>query len=373
VSALAIGNDDTRSAQGARTRQACDLVELLASMTGTEHPLRLESARSERLVLVELGDVVAVINTGDDDRIAKIRDGERRYSVPVGARRFSALRRSAVPDFALISGVGTLAVDGTELISTPTGVTAVIDGETLRVHPGYSESGVIVRGVCVGEVPLERTVTKHDDFYQGPFPGFPAVLAVTDQAVVARGTASFDRDVQAWPRPSRPNRGVNHQGSDWHTLVAHPDRIQIEWQGSGDDIAIHLVAEDFAADTTTVLRDRLEGAEGRRTYSGYGDITRSRLRLDVVGEQVPDSLVVGIRYLYDDRDLPIRVRSLESEGVSRAHFLHPLKYEGCTVRTTFASYRGPTGWTDANLVIGARGVHGRHLQEGEDWIDVRLT
>jgi hypothetical protein len=371
VSALALGHDDTRTTQEARTALTRDLVDLIATATGTVRPLRIASPEPQRLVLVELGDIVAVINTGDHDQIATVEDRDRRYDIPVGARRFSAVRRSAAPDFVLLSGAGTLAVDGVTLLEVPSSTTVVFDEGLLRVHPGHSTPGALVREARIGDVPLERDVTEHDAFFHGPFPGFPASVEL-ETSTVARATASFEYRERAWPRVS-PYPGGPSPWPGWHTVVSSPDRIQVDWQGSvAGDVAIRLVAEDFTAQTTTLLEDRLTGSEGRRTYAHDADVVRSRLRLDVSGADLPEDLVVVVRYLYDDRPLPVRVRPLDG-GISRLHVLHPIAYEGCTILDASVSYLSETGWQPVQVTVGARGVHARHLQESEDVIDVRIA
>jgi hypothetical protein len=96
---------------------------------------------------------------------------------------------------------------------------------------------------------------------------------------------------------------------------------------------------------------------------------RISVAIEAVSGELPDTLDVTLRY--ETEEAPMTLASRRGDGVYRVRFIHPMAREHDRVVHTDAEVRWGDGWKPALLHIGQTGLHTRHLQLSEDWIDVR--
>jgi hypothetical protein len=303
--------------------------------------------------------------------------------VDVAAGSFSAVQLSGSARIAVLSGPGAVVVNGTTLVDSDVPAAVLLDPSVVQVQPLFSSAGERVTQVHVDGRPAELDTGSGQDVWVAPTPASVPVTVRADVRALARSRARYERVVpvvpDAWPagaqdKPSIVDEVPPTSRPGLHTLLAAPDTAWLEWRGEpvpGARIGVryrwwsalgvgegeHTYELDLSAPAGTVaVQLPLE-------YPALVDCTA-----DAAGQDVEVRLVYRA---VDDLDtLTTRL----SDRHVRVRFLHPMRRQGFDIVDAAADVLDDEGgggvWRPARLTIGHRGMHARHLQWAEDWVDV---
>ena len=160
VTAFPLGQADGWNGAG-MTRLVSDLLSQVVKASGVRPSISVQSADDPRRAHAwAVGDVLIVMNTSDAaQRVRGTGSGVRTLiGLDVAPRRFSAVRRQAVPDLALLSTEGNITVKGEVRLSLEGHGTVLLENGTVKTYPNWSTDGHRLVEVTVDGVPSLREV-----------------------------------------------------------------------------------------------------------------------------------------------------------------------------------------------------------------------
>lgn len=374
------------------TRLTVDLVQQLAGRAQLRAPFQVEGGGTpERVRVWTVGDIIVAMNTSDEVQDVVIHDDDSglRLGLPVGPRRFSACRRSSEPDFAVLSAPGKLSVDGRVKVDLQGAVTVVLDGEMLTAYADWTRDGTRVIGVEVDGVPCEPEGSVWDDRYvgsRGARHDGTSVVVRTEERV--RGTVQYRRSVRLWP-PSDAEEPLNasrrrvsetetfgQTGAYGHTHFASPQSAVLKWHGSSEKpgASVRLVLRGHYGKGSSCIFDEWLplGADIRSRPLSDVDLRLTTVTAEVraqEGSAIPEDLEIEITYTAEEP--PEVLVSTYDKDTLRVRFHHPMRWEYYEVVGTRIECLSEGRWVPVVIHTGSAGMHTRHLQRSEDWVDVR--
>lgn len=325
-----------------------------------------------------IGDVLTVTNGGHVPAEASVsfNEGADMATINVSPGQFSAVQLSASPKIAVVSGPGRIVVNDQLVVENDASTCVLFDEESVRVEPLHSSEGGRIAAVTVNGIAATENREHGLDSWALSGVSSPVRVATQVERVIetrAQFRSSMTlREAQAGAeKPLRALALLERSPdvrADRHTLHARPDRAWIEWESDQDSAA------------TLTCRYSWWSASG--SASGTRDVAlhgrRGRVAINVPDEYpalvrcvIEDgSAETSASLVYEAEDSLDVLVSRISDGVLRCRIIHPKRWEGFDVVNASATVlEGDTG-RPARLVIGHRGMHTRHLQWSEDWVDI---
>lgn len=330
------------------------------------------------LVYHLVGDTLTITNghAGKGTARVSFNGGADVAVVDVAAGQFSAVQLSASPTVALLSGAGRIVVNDRTVVESDSHVAVMLAGRTVRVEPLHGRDGDQVLEVKANGRELSTHSEQGMDVWTGSVTGSSmSITSVTRRVAEAqalfrsRMTVKPTSETSDWPkRAAYFTARIVEDRADRHTLLVEPTEAWLEWRVEGESSTpLQCNYEWWSADgeSTDSATYHLEGHAGRIRISvptTYPALVRCVL---APGEQNETS--VGL--VYEAQDSLDMLTTTLPNGLCRTRFLHPRRWEGFDVVRASATLVDGGAERDARLVIGHRGVHTRHLQWSEDWVD----
>ena len=327
-----------------------------------------------------IGETIVAVNNSDSAGVIRLRDSSgTTYTLSVAARRFSAVDRNERPDFAVLSGSGTVSVGTWSLTSEIADAVVVFDSGTISASARWSALGTMLQTVSVNGTPATRQANNSSDQHVvSALVGDTFVVTAAARAVV-RGTIAYAREIDLREHSETPENG-HHFGElnapttpGTHIVTAPAGRATLSWHAA-DQVAFRVSLRSISVEGVVVLLDELLSARAETQHLDVPRVAavrnaRVEVAIEAVTGALPDDLEVTL--LYETEEAPSTLASRRGDGVTRLRFLHPMAREYDRVVGTRVEVLWGGGWRPALLHIGQPGLHTRHLHLSEDWIDVR--
>jgi hypothetical protein len=358
-------------------------LEAVIAGADREEPFDLameEDSTGGRISFWTIGTTIVAVNTCDQPGVLRLRaPSGTTYTLSVAARRFSAVDRDPQPAFAVLSGTGTVSVDSWSLTSRIADAVIVFDDGTVTASARWSQTGTVLDAVSVNGMPGTRQVGASGDEHVVSSLVGDTFVVTADARSVVRGTIAYAREIDARRHSEAPENG-HHFGElnapttpGTHVVTAPAQRATLSWRAS-EEVEFRLSLRSSSVDGVTVLLDDVYTARADTQHLDVPALAAVRnariaVTVEAASRALPDDLTVTLRY--ETEEPPSTLASLRTDGVMRLRFLHPMTREYDRVVATSAEVLWDDGWRPALLHIGQAGLHTRHLQSSEDWVDIR--
>lgn len=325
-----------------------------------------------------IGDTLTVVNGHDSMKTARLSfdGGINIASIDVASGQFSAVQLSNHPSLAVLSGQGRVMMNDNVVLENDAHITSMLAGGELRVEQLHGRDGVYITAVEANGIALSMQYEHGIDVWTGAAAGNSAIIRTRAKQVV-ESSARFRSRMAVRPAPEETDgpgrasyftsRAVEDRALR-HTLLAAPSAAWIEWKAQANQ-STPLQCEYSWWSGTGATRGssvhELERQSGRLSLplpSEFPALIRCVLT-SAVGNEATADLV------YEAEDTLDTLTTRTGENILRTRLMHPMRREGFDVTDARATLFEDQGERAARLLIGHRGMHTRHLQWSEDWVD----
>jgi hypothetical protein len=351
-----------------------------SSGSGVPFDLTVEhDSTGGRISFWTVGTTIVAVNNSDRPGAIHLRDASALYTLSVAARRFSAVERAARPAFAVLSGTGTVSVESWSLTNEIADAVIVFDDGTITASARWSATGSALETVSVNGTPATRQASESTDAHVAGSLIGDTFVVTADVRPVVRGSIVYAREVDLRHHSEAPENG-HHFGEltaptppGTHVVTGSAGRATLSWRSS-EQVDFRVLLRSTSIDGVEVLLDDVYSAGAHTQHLDVPRVAAVRnarisVAIEAVTGALPDDLAVTL--LYETEEAPLTLVTQRGAGAERVRFLHPMAREHDRVVDTRTEVRWGDTWRPALLHIGQPGLHTRHLQLSEDWIDVR--